>query len=276
MTGHRETVLYLNSLSAASGSTPVSKPAVRGLGILGFEKQTGVFSDVGGGETEPFTLKKRTRPDVLSRADLRPRGQKNFIKGAPDFPRDLRSRSLICESLSKPIEPRMPMRLGLIGRSSERRQGFDLCPLATESHGVATATRSTLRRPHDWTHACRATPGPDETIAVTNDEDETQKEQVGEGGGVIDSWSERLCPLICRPEERGCGLRCFRMSLFVGFRIPVRSHQQLFHHPTPGDSPPPSAAGPHDAQSTAEVRGQSMFYKRLIQILLVNERSLAL
>lgn len=54
---------------------------------------------------------------------------------------------------------------------------------------------------------------------MTNGEDEREKEREGEGEKLwvcvlIDLWSERLCPLICRAEEKGSGLRCFRMSLF--------------------------------------------------------------
>lgn len=54
---------------------------------------------------------------------------------------------------------------------------------------------------------------------MTNGDDEIEKDREGEGGklgvcALIDLWSERLCPLICGAEEKGFGLRCFRMSLF--------------------------------------------------------------
>lgn len=54
---------------------------------------------------------------------------------------------------------------------------------------------------------------------MNNGEDERKKEQEGEEDklrvcALIDLWSERLCPLICGAEEKGFGLRCFRMSLF--------------------------------------------------------------
>lgn len=62
-------------------------------------------------------------------------------------------------------------------------------------------------------------PAPDGIIVVNNGEDEREKERDGEEEklrvcALIDLWSERLCPLICRAEEKGFGLRCFRMSLF--------------------------------------------------------------
>lgn len=87
---------------------------------------------------------------------------------------------------------------------------------------------------------------------------------------LIDLWSERLCPLICRAEEKEFGLRCFRMSLF---------EVQDFCPFPPGAFLSPDSPGlttavsrrPHNAQSTTGAKGQSMFYKRLIQILLVNE-----
>lgn len=52
---------------------------------------------------------------------------------------------------------------------------------------------------------------------MTNGDDERAKEREVEKLGVcvvIDLFSERLCPLICRAEEKGFGLRCFGMSLF--------------------------------------------------------------
>lgn len=138
------------------------------------------------------------------------------------------------------------MRARLIGWS-EAEAGFDLCPWVLRrkiwSQGRSrTATHSTLHQRDDWTHACWATPEPDGTIVVTNGEDEREQEQEGEGEKLgncvlIDLWSERFCPLICKAEEKG--LRCFWISLF-GFRIPVHSHQELFHHLTPEDLQLPS------------------------------------
>lgn len=134
---------------------------------------------------------------------------------SPDF----HSLSPICKSLSKIIEPCISMRARLIGWS-EAEAGFDLCPqvlrreLWSQGHS-RSASQSTLHQWDDWTHTCWATPAPDGTIVMTNAEDERDSEREKLGVcALIDLWSERLCPLICRAEEKGIGLRCFRMSLF--------------------------------------------------------------
>lgn len=111
---------------------------------------------------------------------------------------------------------------------------------------------------------------------MTNGEDERERKNERERRGemavcaLIDPWSERLCPLICRAGGKGFGLRCFRMSLFgVQDCCPF----------------PPGAVSSSDslrltaavsccsryAHCTTKAKGQSMRYKRLIQILLVNE-----
>lgn len=111
------------------------------------------------------------------------------------------------------------MRAGLIGWSGAQA-GFDLCPLVLErerrSQGRSRTATQSLHQQDDWTHACGATPAPDGAIVASNGEDERERKSERNWGVcvLIDLWSERLYPLICRAEEKGFGLRCFRMSLF--------------------------------------------------------------
>lgn len=114
-------------------------------------------------------------------------------KDSLNFPPDFHYLSLICKSLSKIIEPFISMRVRLIGRSGAEA-GFDLCPqvlrreIWSQGH-CRTATQYTLHQPDDWTYTCWATPAPDGTIAMTNGEDEREKERVGEKlGGLCTDW----------------------------------------------------------------------------------------
>lgn len=141
------------------------------------------------------------------------------------------------ESLSKIIEPCISMRGRLIGRSGAEA-GFDLCPevLRKEiwSQGRSrTASRSTLHQWDDWTHVCWATPAADGTI-VTNGEDEREKEREGEAGESVRWLTRGQRGYVHWSAEQEGRVLAWGASewVYLGFRIGVHSHQELFHHLT--------------------------------------------
>lgn len=170
-------------------------------------------------------------------------------KDSPNFPPDFHSLSPICKSLSKIIEPCISMRARLI-RWSEAEAGFDLCPqvlrreIWSQGHSH-TAMQSTLHQRDDWTHTCWATPAPDGTIVVANGKDEREKEQEG---GEEREFSQRNWGFVhwLTYGQRGyihwsVGQKKRALAwgasewVYLGFGIPVHSHQELFHHLTPQD-----------------------------------------